>query len=1719
MRKIILFAICLTASCQLTFANYVQHEWIRADGMSWIYTGYIPADNHIIEAKVNINTSAAYDQTLWCTRNYKSDNKTVENSVSAFLLSKKFRIDQHTIQTTLNSTIVPDVDYIVTQNLRDKTAIITAASNDSVVVSQTYDSSSFTPNGALSLFAGHTLGADLSATTTYDKFSYWGMFRLFYLRVYDADNNLIHNFVPATDSSSEDKCARVGLYDTVENKFWPGLGCGPLTAGEVVKMDGTLEISAPSAVSIVAGKKLTSDSGFELGREYTLAINPAYTNYNTRTVYTATGYELTNAEGTELGSGDGASATFTYTGYTKLTWQFAESTLVLPAIKDADKFKYMVEFIAPSVTYSEANQHEFENIPVLVHLNSDETKFSYSKMSFPDTGADIAFYDTDGNKLAHEIALWNSSGVSTVWVCLPKLETGVKFRMAFGCADVAELQTIPSEYIWGGYTAVWHMDKLDSDVVSGRVTVPDSTGNNLDAVVRLPSVSILTTGKLNKSIVTENSNNTHVRRDRQAGLVVPCSKQYFDGQKFTLSAWLRRISTSSGWGGESLFSTRPQSGAATGGFALRQVNTTSEITMDPCIAANDKVSSIPMIITTWYHFAFAYAPGAPTFYKNGVKGGSTKGTFTPSVFDLGIGAWPAPVNGYAWYGEMDEVRLKSGNTSEERLAVDYAVVNNANYFDIQGVSHGNSKVVEVTKFIPELGLDLDLPECHQKTLTDTNYVFTCNQIPRDYYYTTNNVAYRCAGFKFIPTDGGEIITGTDAVFTFKPSEMGEGELQWQFEKAGYRSNVKPLPVYLNDKAELTVTPDNADNHIFDCYYKEGTVLTVTIADKESGAFNRWHGDYASTLADPTVKTVTYTVNAGENPVLLADVCGVVNYDTDTRIPSDNCARVPKTNYIYIDGTNGNDANDGLTAETAVKTFSTMLARARACYDANKAQQVVCFAPGEYNTSSTTISRPIVFDGGLGNVRLYHTDSNISFTCWNNFSNPRSGMRRLTFSGPTTWSQGKSAGIVQVSNNAIIDNVVISNAISSTFIDYAQGVVRVKGGVITNCLITCCRSPNPTRDKNTYGIINMTSGLLANTRITSCLSEGTTAGYGGAVYMTGGIVRNCLFDNNRAYTQGSAIYVNPTASECRIENCTVVDNAAIEGGAAEVYGVYVANPSNRKTTYLNNNIIYFNSGVGETQKNIMNLKLSNASYVILSNNLTNVEIVDSAKASGNIVANPSFVDRVNKDYRIGIGGAVDKGTNLGWTLGSAQTDLAGKKRILGEAVDIGCYEYESTGELDLGIDVAVPDSVKVGDVVVMTATSVGGAGGYTYTWYVNGVEYVTGPTYNRCEFTIPSAGYFSFKCVVTDSEGNSKEMEIENAVRIYITRGYVSKTGSNTSPYDTPEKAADNFDAVLRLLNPSMEDEIVVGPGEYTITNTIALLQKTHLYSTDGAAKTIIRPASGITPLSNGAAGSTISGFTIEGASGSGVNGLKTTKQLYVTNLVFRSCSFAAKELILAQGALNANNLQILSCSADSFIVVQQTDSAVFHNLIIRDSTASFRGIYTSRPIKVWNSLICDSTFAGNIWWSQSTAASSQFINVTVHNCVVKNKQVFSSNISGNTYRLQNCVIGDVWTSADRTTLANVWSEGACIYNSCIKGTSSLVANTMKDTLTNTDPLLRKNCKLRSASPCIGTGDPSFYNADSKDLEGRPRLHRSGGSYQVDMGCYENIRSGFKIIVR
>jgi hypothetical protein len=170
-------------------------------------------------------------------------------------------------------------------------------------------------------------------------------------------------------------------------------------------------------------------------------------------------------------------------------------------------------------------------------------------------------------------------------------------------------------------------------------------------------------------------------------------------------------------------------------------------------------------------------------------------------------------------------------------------------------------------------------------------------------------------------------------------------------------------------------------------------------------------------------------------------------------------------------------------------------------------------------------------------------------------------------------------------------------------------------------------------------------------------------------------------------------------------------------------------------------------------------------------------------------------------------------------------------------------------------------------------------------------------------------------------------------------------------------------------------------------------------------------------------------------------------------------------------------------------------------------------------LKVWNSLICDSSFAGNIWWSQVNAGSSQFINVTVHNCVVKNGPAFSSNIPANTYRLQNCVIGDVWTSADRTTLANVWSEGACIYNSCIKGTSSLAANTMKDTLTNTDPLLRKNCKLRSASPCIGTGDPSFYNADSKDLEGRPRLHRSGGSYQVDMGCYENIRSGFKVIVR
>ena len=139
-------------------------------------------------------------------------------------------------------------------------------------------------------------------------------------------------------------------------------------------------------------------------------------------------------------------------------------------------------------------------------------------------------------------------------------------------------------------------------------------------------------------------------------------------------------------------------------------------------------------------------------------------------------------------------------------------------------------------------------------------------------------------------------------------------------------------------------------------------------------------------------------------------------------------------------------------------------------------------------------------------------------------------------------------------------------------------------------------------------------------------------------------RNCLFHSNNA-TSGFGVLTHGYAY-----NCTVVDNKGksawdnaldncIVNGNSD--GVYIS--SGNTEAYCYNSVFDHSVPTG----------------------------------SGNVTADPKFVDSANGDYRLASGSpCIDAGNNL-YVVND--TDLDGKARIVNDVVDIGCYEYVGSVE--------------------------------------------------------------------------------------------------------------------------------------------------------------------------------------------------------------------------------------------------------------------------------------------------------------------------------------------------------------------------------------------------------------------------------------------------------
>lgn len=152
--------------------------------------------------------------------------------------------------------------------------------------------------------------------------------------------------------------------------------------------------------------------------------------------------------------------------------------------------------------------------------------------------------------------------------------------------------------------------------------------------------------------------------------------------------------------------------------------------------------------------------------------------------------------------------------------------------------------------------------------------------------------------------------------------------------------------------------------------------------------------------------------------------------------------------------------------------------------------------------------------------------------------------------------------------------------------------------------------------------------------------------------------NCLISRNHAYAWGGGVAVyKDTFAE--IENCTVVANAAVN-----YYGGVVANYEN--SGFAGKNLIVVENLPGN---------LTGTSRMQLQHSCSSSKLA----GTGNIVADPQFVDPMAGNYRIAADSPCrDAGLNDDWMQGAR--DLDGRPRLDSASgiVDMGCYEYQANG---------------------------------------------------------------------------------------------------------------------------------------------------------------------------------------------------------------------------------------------------------------------------------------------------------------------------------------------------------------------------------------------------------------------------------------------------------
>ena len=186
------------------------------------------------------------------------------------------------------------------------------------------------------------------------------------------------------------------------------------------------------------------------------------------------------------------------------------------------------------------------------------------------------------------------------------------------------------------------------------------------------------------------------------------------------------------------------------------------------------------------------------------------------------------------------------------------------------------------------------------------------------------------------------------------------------------------------------------------------------------------------------------------------------------------------------------------------------------------------------------------------------------------------------------------------------------------------------------------------------------------------------------------ISNSLFNNNIAYHYGGAMAI--AASSPTINNVTMTNNFTITAGGGAMQFYSEANPIFKNCIIWDNDWYEEHNSISDGSQIFIwgyDCKPQFYNSIIQGgfkeiHGYENIAVYDTVSM---LDSDPLFLDAKNRDFQLSDGSpAINSGTIDTTGLLISLTDLAGNKRVIGNRIDMGCYESDATSLKEFNTDI-------------------------------------------------------------------------------------------------------------------------------------------------------------------------------------------------------------------------------------------------------------------------------------------------------------------------------------------------------------------------------------------------------------------------------------------------